>query len=72
MEIVDVHAVFGGMIAEVIGGAVGKAGLHASACHKQRVAVGVMVAAVPAFGDRRATELARPDHQRVFQVGRAL
>ena len=71
VEIVDVHAVFRRMVAEVIRRSVGEAGLHAAARHEERIAVRVVVAAVAAFGNRGAAELTGPDHQRVFQHARA-
>ena len=67
VEIVNMHTIFRGVIAEVVGCAVCEAGLGASTCHEERVAVGVMIAAVTALGNRRAAELAGPDDQRVFK-----
>src|SRR5262249_16466207 len=67
---VDVDGVFGGVEAQFVGGAVGLAGLHAGAGHEHGVAVWVVVAAEvgagggAALAERRAAELAAPDHQR--------
>src|ERR1700731_1993391 len=72
MKVMYVHAVFRRVVAEIVRRAVGKAGLHAAAGHKKRVAVGVVVAAVAAFGYRRAPELAGPDYERVFQEASGL
>ena len=67
MEIVDMHAIFGGMVAQFVGGAVDEAGLDSTTGHEQRVAVRIVIAAITAFRNRSAAELAGPDHQRVFQ-----
>src|SRR4030095_2815091 len=64
VEIVDVHAVFDGVVADVVGGAVNESRFHSAAGHPDRIAVGVVVAPVAAFADRGAPEFARPDDQR--------
>jgi hypothetical protein len=67
VEVMDVHPVFRRVVTELIGCAVRKARLDAATGHEKRVAVGVVVAAVAAFRYGRASELARPDDQRIFQ-----
>ena len=67
VEIVDVHAVFDGVVGDVVRGSVYESGLDAAAGHPDRIAVGVVVAPVAAFADRRAAEFADPDDQRLVQ-----
>ena len=55
-------------MAELVGGAVGEAGLDAAAGQPHREAAGVVVAAgAVLLGVRRAAELAAPPDQRVFE-----
>ena len=70
VEIVDVNFILGGVIAEVIGGTVGKAGLHSSTGHPHCEAVRVMITA-PGFphhlSDRGATKFAAPDDKGIVK-----
>ena len=73
LEVVDVDGVFGWVVGEVVGLAVGEAALHAATGHPDGEDVGVMVAAerflvvdVP-LAERSAAELAAPDDQRVVE-----
>ena len=52
-----------GAEAEFVRGAVAGSALEAAAGHEHREAVGVVIAAVAAFGDGRAAEFAAPDHR---------
>ena len=70
VQVVNRDAVLHGLEAELVGGAVGEAALEAAACHEHREAVRIVIAAVAAFGDRRAAEFAAPDHQRFVQQSR--
>ena len=72
MQVVDRDAIFDGFEAEFVRGAVADAALEAAAGHEHGEAVGVMVAAVAAFGDRRAAELAAPDDGGFVQQSAAL
>ena len=69
VQVVDVDLVFDGGEAEFVGGAVDVAALDAAAGQPHGEAVVVVVAAVEArqLGDRRAAELAAPDHQRAVE-----
>src|SRR5262245_26377277 len=67
VEVVDVHAVFDGVVADVVRAAVDESGFDSAAGHPDRIAVGVMVAPVAALAYRGAPEFAGPDDQRVFQ-----
>ena len=67
VEIVDVHAVFDGVVADVVRGAVDESGLDAAAGYPDRIAVRIVVASVAALADRRAPEFAGPDDQRLVQ-----
>ena len=70
VEIVDVNFILGGVIAEVIGGTVGEAGLHSSAGHPHCKAVRVMITS-PGFphhlSDRGATKFAAPDDKGIVK-----
>ena len=66
VQVVDVDDVLDGVVAELVGGAVGDAALDAAAGQPHREALDVVVAAV-ALGHRRAAELAAPDHERVVE-----
>ena len=61
MQVVDGDALVDGAEAELVGGAVAGSPLEAAAGHEHGEAVWVMVAAVAAFGDGGAAELAAPD-----------
>ena len=61
-----------GLEAEFVGGAVSDAALEAAAGHQHGEAVGIVIAAVAAFGNRRAAEFAAPDHQGFVQQAAAL
>ena len=67
MQVVDVDAVLDGVQAELVGRADDVAPLHAAAGQPHREAVGIVVAAVPFLGHRRAAELAAPDDQRLVE-----
>ena len=77
MKVVDVDAVFHGREAELVGGAVDRAPLHAAAGHPHREAVGIVVAARLPFSlaERHPAELPSPDDERrveeaaLFEVG---
>ena len=63
---------FDGFEAEFVGRAVGEPAFEAAAGHPHGVAVGIVVAAVAAFGNRRAPEFAAPDHQGGIEQAAAL
>ena len=75
VEVVDVHGVFGDLVTEVVGCAVGDPGFHAAAGHPNGERVLVVVASK--FGGRagagiglrhrRAAEFAAPDHECIFE-----
>src|SRR5216684_286514 len=67
VHIVNMHAILDGVVAEFIGCAIYKPGLHASARHPHSVAVRIVVATVTKLRPRRAPELPGPDDQRIFQ-----
>ncbi len=67
VQVVDVHRVLDGLVAELVGLAVGDPGLHAAAGHPEGESLVVVVAAVGVLPVRRAAELAAPDHQRVVE-----
>ena len=67
VEVGDVAAVGDGVVAEVVGGAVGLAALDPAAGEPDGEAVGVMVAAVLALGAGSPAELATPDDQGLFE-----
>ncbi len=72
VQVVDVDRVFRDVVAEVVGLAVGDAGLDAAAGQPDREAARMMVAAVVvgrqlALAVDRAAELAAPDDERVVQ-----
>src|SRR5437868_13614483 len=66
-EVVDGADLVYGVVAEVVGGAVDRAAFDAAACQPDTEAVGVVVAAVGALGERGATELPGPDDQRFVE-----
>ena len=73
LEVVDVNRIDDGIEAEVVGGAVGDAGLDAAAGQEEGERERVMVAAKKlagggtAFAEGGAAELAAPDHQRLIE-----
>ena len=70
MEIVDVHRVLLGVVAELVGGAVGDPALHAASGHPHGEGVGMVISPkglAGNLGDRRATKLASPDDERVVE-----
>ena len=76
LQVVDVDFVLGDEVAEFVRRAVGHAGLHAAAGHEHGEAVRIVVAAqvggaVAFFVERRASELAAPDDERLVAAGRA-
>lgn len=66
-EVIDGADVFGGVVAELIGGAVDVAAFDAATGHPDGKAVGIVVAAVGALGEGRATEFAGPDDERAVE-----
>ena len=76
VEVVDVDGVFGDVVAEVVGLAVGQAALDPAAGHPHREVAGMVVAAVVVGGEGAlavdgATELAAPDDQGVVEHAEA-
>ena len=67
VQIVDVHLVLDGRVAEVVGRPVGLAPLDAAARHPGRETARAMVAPLAVLAGRRPAELAGPDHQRLVQ-----
>ena len=67
MQVGDMAAVGDGVVAEVVGGAVGLAALDAAAGEPDAEAIGVVVAAVLALGARGPAELATPDDERLVE-----
>src|SRR6266851_608731 len=67
VHIVNMHAILDGVVAEFIGCAIYKPGLHASARHPHRVAVRIVIPAVAKLRPRRAPELPRPDYERILE-----
>ena len=67
VEVGDVAAVGDGVVAEVVGRAVGLAALDSAAGEPDGEAVGVVVAAVLALGAGGPAELAAPDDQRLVE-----
>ena len=68
MQIVDMDGIFDGIEAEVIGLAIDHTSLETAACHPNAEGSIVVISAVVSTLDHRcATELAPPDHQRVFE-----
>jgi hypothetical protein len=59
MNSVDVHAVLGGVVADIVGRAVGEACLDAAARHPDAVTVGIVIAAVAA-GKPECARIRRP------------
>ena len=73
MEVVHVHFVLHGQVAELVGRTEGEAGLHAGAGQPDGEAAGVVVAAgAVLLGVGRAAEFAAPPDQGVFQQPAAL
>src|SRR5438445_13733188 len=72
LKVVDPHALFDGVIAEVVGRSVRDAGLGTAAGHPDGEGVLVVIAAEPLGAvallvHRRAAKLASPDNQRAVQ-----
>ncbi len=67
MQIVNVHFVFDGVVAVLVGGTISMTPLDPAAGHPHREPVGIVVTAIVALGCRCASELASPQHERVFQ-----
>jgi hypothetical protein len=73
LQVMDTHLVARDLEAEVVACAVDVSGLHAAASHPDGVAVGVVVAAEDialrgaVLAERRAAELTRAEHERVFE-----
>src|SRR5262245_48152898 len=65
VEVVDVDAVFDGLVAEFVGGAVDVAALDAAAGEPHGEAEAVVVATLVALGSGGAAEFTAPDHQRL-------
>ena len=75
VEVVDVQAIAGDVVAEFVGLAVHDAGLHAAAGHPNAEAAGMMIAAEIrlnlALAIIRASKLAAPDNKRVVEQATA-
>ena len=72
VEFVEVHGVAGDVVAEIIGGAMGDAGLDAAAGHPHTKIARVMIATVVLASEfaltiNRAAKFAAEDHQRVIK-----
>ncbi len=67
VEVVHVHGVFDGVVAQLVGSAEGHAGPHAAAGHEQGVSADVVVAPAVALHHGRAAELAAPNDQGVVE-----
>ena len=69
MQVVDVHAIDGRVVADLVGFAVGDAPFDAAAGEPESEGVGIVVAAglLGLLRDRQAAEFAAPDHEGVFQ-----
>ena len=67
VQIVHVHRVLDGLVAELVGLAVGDPWLDAPAGQPEGEPLVVVVAAVGVLAVRRAAELAAPDHQRLVE-----
>ena len=66
-HVIDGADVFGGIVAEFIGGAIDVAAFDAAAGHPDGEAVGIVVATVTALRKWRAAEFAGPDEQRAVE-----
>lgn len=66
-EIVDAEAVFDGVVAEIVSGAVAEAGLEAAAGDPEAEAVGIVVATIAALSEWRAAKLAAEDDDGAFE-----
>ena len=67
VQVVHVDLVGDGVVAELVGRAVGEARLHAAAGEPDGEALGVVVAPVAALGEGRSAELAAPPDQRIVE-----
>ena len=67
MEIMDVHSVFNGIVAILVGCPVRHPAFDAASSHPHGVAVRVVIAAVSSLGDRRPAKFASPEDQRVVE-----
>ena len=69
VEVVDVHGVLGHVVTEVVGGAVGEAGLDTAAGHPEGEGLDVVVSpvALAALGHGGSAKLAAPDDERIFE-----
>ena len=70
VEVVHVDRILDRVVAELVGRPMGDPPPHAPAGHPHRERVGMVVPAIGVprhLGDRGATELTTPDHQRVIQ-----
>ena len=72
MKVVYVHSILDCGEPELVGGSVAKSGLHTAACHPDRVAVVIVIAAFGTFGGRSSAKLSAPDDECVFQQTAAL
>src|SRR5215467_5905542 len=62
VQVVQVHAIFHGVIAELVDCAVGGAALHTAAGHQHGIPVRIVIATVAFLRHRRAAELGAPQH----------
>src|SRR5579883_1337842 len=67
VQIVYVHRMFDGLVAEFVGLTVGDSGLHAASGQPEGESVVVVVAAIGVLAVRRAAEFPAPNHQRLVQ-----
>ena len=67
VQVVDVHLVFRGVVAVVVGGSVAEPALYAAAGHPHGEAFRVVVSPIAILGSGRAAEFSSPDYKRVVQ-----
>ena len=72
VQVVDLDRVLDGSVSEFVGGAVGPAASNAAAGKPHAEAELVVVASVRSLAERRATELATPDHEGRFEQASTL
>jgi hypothetical protein len=67
VQIINVHTIFDGLVAEVIGSTVMKSSFYPSACHPDGEGMGVVITTERALRVGGSSKLASPDHERVLQ-----
>ena len=70
VQVGDLDAVFDGVIAQLVGGAVSLAAFDAAAGQPQAEALLVVVAAIASLADRGPAEFASPDDERAVEQAR--